>query len=96
MGCDADLVVWDPKAIKTISAKTHHHGTDFNVFEGQNVRGIAKTTISRGNIVWIDGKLNTKAGSGRFIPLAPNSPYVFSAIRVAEQVNFIFRLKKNN
>lgn len=83
---DADLVVWDPKAIKTISAKTHHHATDFNVFEGQKVRGIAKVTISRGKIVWINGKLNTIAGSGRFISMKPNSQYVFNAIRVAEQV----------
>lgn len=94
MGSDADLVVWDPKAIKIISAKTHHQATDFNVFEGQKVHGIAKVTISRGKIVWKNGQLYTKAGSGHFVSLAPNSAFVFDSIRVAEQVGLYYRKRK--
>lgn len=38
-GSDADVVVWNPKATRTISATTHHHAVDFNIFEGMQVQG---------------------------------------------------------
>ena len=30
-------VVWDPNKTRVISAETHHHAVDFNIFEGQEV-----------------------------------------------------------
>ena len=41
VGADADVVVWNPHHKKTISAKTHHHNIDFNIFEGLEVYGKA-------------------------------------------------------
>lgn len=46
-----------------------------------SVRGIAEITISRGRIVWENGELNVKAGSGKFIPLLPDCDYVYSSLR---------------
>lgn len=33
VGSDADIVVWNPQATRTISKDTHHHACDFNIFE---------------------------------------------------------------
>jgi dihydropyrimidinase len=71
VGSDADIVVWDPKATKTISAKTQVSAIDYNVFEGVRCEGLARTTLSRGEIVWNDGKLSVSPGRGRFVARQP-------------------------
>lgn len=80
VGADADLVVWDPKATRTISAKTHHQKVDYNIFEGMKVTGNPSHTISQGKIVWADGKLTVERGAGRYIP-RPTYAAVFEAIK---------------
>lgn len=66
-GSDADLVVWDPAATKTISAKTHRHNVDFNIFEGRTVTGCASHTVSGGKVVFANGDLRAENGAGRYI-----------------------------
>jgi dihydropyrimidinase len=70
-GADADIVVWDPEATKTISASTHHQNVDFNVFEGMTVKGCASHTVSRGRVVYADGRLDTERGAGRYVERPP-------------------------
>ncbi len=67
IGADADLVIWDAEAERTISAKTHHQNVDFNVFEGMRVQGLARSTISQGKLVWHDGDLRAQRGAGRYV-----------------------------
>ena len=67
VGADADLVLWDPKGKRTISAKTHHQKIDFNVYEGMEVTGIPAYTLSQGDVVWENGELKTQRGKGRYI-----------------------------
>ena len=74
-GSDADLVVWDPSATRTISAKTHHQKIDFNVYEGMEVTGLAKTTLSQGKVVWDNGELKATRGAGRYIDRPCHAPY---------------------
>jgi dihydropyrimidinase len=74
-GADADLVLWDPEASRTISAATHHQNVDFNIFEGRTVRGLARHTIAAGRLVWSDGDLRAVRGAGRYLPRAPFPAY---------------------
>jgi dihydropyrimidinase len=74
VGADADLVVWDPKKSKTITAKTQASAIDYNVFEGFEVTGLPRFTLSRGDIVYADGKLDAEDGRGRFVERQPNAP----------------------
>ena len=84
VGADADIVVWDPEATKTISAKTHHQKVDYNIFEGMEVKGCASHTISQGKVVWADGQLDVERGAGRYVDRPPFAPF-YDALRIQAQ-----------
>lgn len=75
VGADADLVIWDPQGTRTISAATHHHKVDFNIFEGRTVTGIATHTFTRGRLAWADGELRAQRGAGRYLSRPTHSAY---------------------
>jgi dihydropyrimidinase len=66
-GSDADIVIWDPQAPFTISAKTHHMRVDYSMFEGYQVKGNARTVISRGETIVDNGEFLGKAGRGNYL-----------------------------
>jgi dihydropyrimidinase len=80
VGSDADLVVWDPAATKTITTAGTLSKVGYNVFEGRKVTGLPKVTLSRGKIVWIDGELRTERGAGRYVKRPPFAP-MFEALK---------------
>lgn len=71
VGADADLVVLDPKKSKTISAKTQQSAIDYNVFEGKQVTGLPRYTLSRGVVVVEDGTVKSREGHGQFVAREP-------------------------
>ena len=77
-GSDADLVVWDPTATKTISAKAQVSRIDYNVFEGYRCTGLPAVVISRGKIAWTDNELRAERGDGDYVARDP-----FPAVHVA-------------
>jgi dihydropyrimidinase len=79
VGSDADLVIWDPTATKTISAKKQVSRIDYNVFEGFQCTGLPRATFSRGEITWLDGDLRASAGAGKYVARNP-----FPAVHVAD------------
>ena len=84
-GADADIVVWDPEATKTISAKTHLQKVDYNIFEGMTVKGCASHTLSQGKLVYADGKLDVQRGAGRYINRPPFAAYYDALKKQAHQ-----------
>ena len=74
VGADADLVIWDPKATKTITAKQQVSRIEYNVFEGYQCTGVPKTVISRGKVAWEQGDMRAAAGDGDFVARQPNAP----------------------
>ncbi len=67
VGADADLVVWDPAKEKTIKATAQQSKIDYNVFEGQKVKGLPRYTVTRGYVAIDDGVVKTREGHGQFV-----------------------------
>jgi dihydropyrimidinase len=69
-GSDADIVLWDPAAEHTISAKTHHMRVDYSMFEGFRVKGNVRTVMSRGEVIVDQGQFVGKTGRGQYLKRA--------------------------
>jgi dihydropyrimidinase len=67
VGCDGDLIVFDPNEEQIISVKTHHMRVDYSMFEGTRVKGVTKTVLSRGRTIIDNGRFTGKAGAGEFL-----------------------------
>ncbi|MBB5042682.1 dihydropyrimidinase [Shinella fusca] len=71
VGADADIVVWDPKRSKTISAKSQQSSIDYNVFEGKEVTGLPRYTLTRGVVAVEEATVKTREGHGQFVRREP-------------------------
>ena len=67
VGRDADIVVFDPSARRTITAATLHHTSDYTPFEGMDVTGAVRDVLVRGTDVIRDGRFVGRRGFGRFV-----------------------------
>ncbi|MFD2058552.1 dihydropyrimidinase [Mesorhizobium calcicola] len=72
-GADADIVVWDPKRKKKISAKKQQSVIDYNVFEGFEVTGLPRFVFSRGELSIQEAEVKAKPGHGEFVAREPNT-----------------------
>ncbi len=71
VGSDADLVVWDPEAERTISAQDQQSAIDYNVFEGRHVKGLPRYVLTRGHVAVTDGAMSSREGHGEFVAREP-------------------------
>ena len=67
IGFDADIVLWDPNRTKKINQKTLHHGSDYTPWEDFEVTGVPITTISNGEVIFLNEEFIAKNPNGNFI-----------------------------
>jgi len=70
-GRDADLVLFDPAARRTITAVDLHHTSDYTPYEGMSVTGAVRSVFVRGRPIIRDGAFIGERGYGRFVERGP-------------------------
>lgn len=80
IGADADLVVWDPRATKTITTAGQLQKVGYNIFEGMEITGLPVYTISHGIIAHDPGGSRAVRGAGRHVSRPPYAPW-YDAVR---------------
>ena len=71
-GSDADIVVWDPERSETISAAKQQSAIDYNVFEGVEVKGLPRFTLTRGHVACREDEMDAQEGHGQFVAREAN------------------------
>jgi dihydropyrimidinase len=71
IGRDADIVLFDPGATRTLHAADLHHTSDYTPYEGLAVRGAVRDVIVRGTDVIRGGTFVGSRGAGQFIERGP-------------------------
>lgn len=66
-GSDADLVILDLTKEQKVTPELLRSRSDYSVFEGKIVKGWPIMTIVRGNVVFADGEVVGKPGSGQYL-----------------------------
>ena len=70
VGSDADIVIWDDGRELTLTNEMLHHNVDYTPYEGMRLKGWPATVLSRGQVVFEDGKVKGRPGHGEFLPCA--------------------------
>uniref|UniRef100_A0AC34F889 Amidohydrolase-related domain-containing protein n=1 Tax=Panagrolaimus sp. ES5 TaxID=591445 RepID=A0AC34F889_9BILA len=88
VGADADVIIWDIKSSKRLSAKSHVSKSESSLYENLTVRAFPIATICAGKVLYKDGKhVGAVPGMGAFLTLKPNSPFIFSVVHLRENMN---------
>jgi dihydropyrimidinase len=94
-GADADIVVWDPGLSKTITTATQKSVLDYCVFDGFEVTGLPRYTLSRGDVVWADGQNSQpQPGRGKFVP-RPAFPAAHRALSKWKELTSPRKIERN-
>jgi dihydropyrimidinase len=70
-GADADIVIWDPHKQVKYGVAHAQHRTDYNLFEGWELKGYPEKVFLRGRLIVDQERWLGKAGMGQFIKRAP-------------------------
>lgn len=67
VGSDADIVIFDPNAKRSISANTHHMNVDYSAFEDMKIVGEPISVLCRGHFIIKDKQFVGTLGSGKYL-----------------------------
>jgi len=71
VGADADLVIWDAEATRTVRAADQFTNADYSIYDGWTITGWPTTTIRRGEVIFESGEIvDAHGGGGRFLSSA--------------------------
>jgi dihydropyrimidinase len=68
LGADADIAIIHPTKTMKVDPTTMETNADWSPFEGWELAGFSRTTISRGDVIVDDYKVVGKEGRGQWLP----------------------------
>ena len=68
VGADADLAIIHPTSTRTVSPAEMETNADWSPYDGWELAGFARTTLSRGDVIVDDYKVVGKEGRGQWLP----------------------------
>jgi len=68
IGADADIAIIHPSTRHTVSPATLETNADWSPYEGWELAGFARTTLSRGEVIVDDYKVVGREGRGQWLP----------------------------
>ena len=68
VGADADIAIIHPTATRSVNPEEMETNADWSPFEGWELAGFARTTLSRGEIIVDDYRVVGKEGRGKWLP----------------------------
>ena len=73
VGADADLVVLDPQLRRTVDGRSMQSNADYSAYDGREVQGWPRFTVSRGEVVLEDGQVTAQPGRGQWLRRDPTA-----------------------
>jgi dihydropyrimidinase len=67
VGCDADVVIYDPRPEGVIRASALHNLAGYTPYEGWRVQGSVRDVVVRGRAVVTEGEFVPAPGWGQFV-----------------------------
>ncbi len=68
IGADADIAIIHPTSTRTVRPSDMETNADWSPYEGWELAGFARTTLSRGEVIVNDYKVVGQAGRGQWLP----------------------------
>ncbi len=67
VGSDADLALWDPTLKVDYGVRVAQHRTDYNLYEGWQLKGFPRQVFLRGELIVKDGHWSGRRGGGKLL-----------------------------